>query len=97
MSISPFQAPSYTHSNPRSPLMVRRRIATYFVGGIDKIPGLVDALAQRGHLVHDLSVDVRDGVTESSMVCAVLLAEGEVDNLLERLRLLPSVVSCELV
>jgi hypothetical protein len=89
MSPSPVQT--------RSSLLVRRRIATYFTGGIEEIPGLVDALAQRGHRVHDLSVDVRDGVRESSMVCSALVADGEIEHLLERLRLLASVVSCELV
>lgn len=86
MSPSPVQT--------RSSLLVRRRIATYFTGGIDQIPGLVEA--QRGHRVHDLSVDVRDGVRESSMVCAVLVADGEIEPLLERLRELTAVVSAEL-
>ncbi|WP_410605173.1 hypothetical protein [Amycolatopsis sp. lyj-90] len=85
---------SLTTFAPRSSLMVRRRIATYFVGGVDQIPGLVDAL---GCLVHELSVDVRDGVRESSMTCAVLIAADEVEPLLERLRELGSVVSSELV
>lgn len=88
MSLSPAPAPSS--------LLVRRRIATYFVGGVEGIPGLVDALAQRGHRVHDLSVDVRDGVRESSMVCAVLVADSEIEPLLERLRGLAAVVSSEL-
>jgi len=88
---------SFAVSAARSALLVRRRIATYFVGGIEGIPGLVDVLARDGSIVHDLSMDVRDGVTESSMVCAVLVAVDEVDLLLERLRLLPSVVSAELV
>lgn len=96
MSLTTEHAPSYT-APARSSMLVRRRIATYFVGGIDKIPGLVDALAHRGYIVHDLSVDVRDGVKESSMRCAVLVADGEVELLLERLRRLPSVVSSELV
>ncbi len=85
---------SLTTFAPRSSLMVRRRIATYFVGGVEQIPGLVDAL---GCLVHELSVDVRDGVRESSMACAVLIAADEVGPLLERLRGLGSVVSSELV
>ncbi|WP_414940249.1 hypothetical protein [Amycolatopsis sp. cmx-11-51] len=88
MSLTTFQVPA-----PRSSLMVRRRIATYFVGGVEQIPGLVDAL---GCLVHELSVDVRDGVRESTMTCAVLLGEDEVEPLLDRLRSLPSVVSSEL-
>lgn len=88
MSLSPLQT--------RSSMLVRRRIATYFTGGIEEIPGLVDALAQRGHRVHDLAVDVRDGVRESSMVCAVLVADGEIEPLLERLRALTAVVSSEL-
>ncbi|MCR6485626.1 hypothetical protein M8542_22630 [Amycolatopsis sp. OK19-0408] len=74
-------------------MLLRRRIATYFVGGADQIPALVHALD--GHLVHELSVDIKDGVRESSMVCAVLLAGAEIGPLLERLRELPSVVSAE--
>ncbi|KZB79778.1 hypothetical protein [Amycolatopsis regifaucium] len=89
MSLTTFQVPA-----PRSALMVRRRIATYFVGGVEQIPNLVAAL---GCLVHDLSVDVRDGVRESTMTCAVLIAEDQVDALLEGLRGLPSVVSSELL
>ena len=69
-------------------------IATYFVGGADEIPALVTALG--GHLVHELSVDIKDGVRESSMVCAVLLAAEETEPLLDRLRGLASVVSAEL-
>ncbi|MFJ7216122.1 hypothetical protein [Amycolatopsis sp. NPDC098790] len=79
----------------RSAMLLRRRIATYFVGGADEIPALVSALG--GHLVHELSVDIKDGVRESSMVCAVLLAAEETEPLLDRLRSLPSVVSAELV
>ncbi|RJQ83065.1 hypothetical protein [Amycolatopsis panacis] len=79
----------------RSPLLLRRRIATYFTGGVEEIPALVRALAETGRHVHDLSVNVREGVTESSMACAVLVAADEVDTLLERLRRLPAVVSAE--
>ncbi|OXM53061.1 hypothetical protein [Amycolatopsis alba] len=89
MSLTAFQVPA-----PRSAMLVRRRIATYFVGGVEQIPGLVDAL---GCLVHDLSVDVRDGVRESTMTCAVLIAADEVEPLLERLRTLRAVVSSELL
>ncbi|MFE6617131.1 hypothetical protein [Amycolatopsis sp. NPDC057786] len=89
MSTISFQIPA-----PRSSMLVRRRIATYFVGGVEQIPGLVEAL---GCLVHDLSVDIRDGVRESTMTCAVLIAADEVEPLLERLRGLASVVSSELV
>ncbi|RSM53185.1 hypothetical protein DMH03_38825 [Amycolatopsis sp. WAC 01376] len=89
MSAVSFQIPA-----PRSSMLVRRRIATYFVGGVEQIPGLVDAL---GCLVHDLSVDVRDGVRESTMTCAVLIDADEVEPLLDRLRGLNSVVSSELV
>ncbi|WP_410582122.1 hypothetical protein [Amycolatopsis sp. lyj-108] len=89
MSAVSFQIPA-----PRSSMLVRRRIATYFVGGVEQIPGLVDAL---GCLVHDLSVDVRDGVRESTMTCAVLIDADEVEPLLDRLRGLASVVSSELV
>ncbi|MEV7554325.1 hypothetical protein AB0N89_32315 [Amycolatopsis sp. NPDC089917] len=89
MSLTTFQVPA-----PRSSMLVRRRIATYFVGGVDRIPGLVDAL---GCLVHDLSLDVRDGVRESTMTCAVLIAEDEIEPLLERLRGLDAVMSSELL
>jgi hypothetical protein len=80
----------------RSSLFVRRRIATYFVGGVEEVPNLVDTLARRGRMVHELSVDIRDGVRESSMACAVMLPSDEIEPLLERLRELPAVVSSEL-
>ncbi|HJQ47526.1 MAG TPA: hypothetical protein VJ870_14605 [Amycolatopsis sp.] len=80
----------------RSAMLLRRRIATYFTGGVEEIPGLVGQLAGQGHLVHELSVDIRDGVRESSMVCTVLLATDEIDSLLAHLRDLPAVVSSEL-
>jgi hypothetical protein len=80
---------------PRS-LLVRRRIATYFTGGVDGIPALVGTLSEQGRIIHELSVDIRDGVRESNLACAVLLPGDEVDGLLDRLRELPSVVSAEL-
>lgn len=81
---------------PRSSLLVRRRITTYFVGGVQEIPHLVTALARRGHIVHELSVDIRDGVRESSMVCGILLPGDGVEPLLAYLRELPAVVSSDL-
>ncbi|MGW3992547.1 hypothetical protein [Amycolatopsis sp. NPDC004772] len=85
---------SFAVPAPRSAMLLRRRIATYFVGGADEVPALVGALG--GRPVHELAVDVKDGVRESSMVCAVLLAAEETGPLLDRLRALPSVVSAEL-
>ena len=85
---------SFAVPAPRSAMLLRRRIATYFVGGTDRIPALVGALD--GRQVSELSVDVKDGVRESSMVCAVLLGGDEIDGLLEQLRALPAVVSAEL-
>lgn len=85
---------SFAIPAPRSAMLLRRRIATYFVGGADQIPALVGALD--GHQVSELSVDIKDGVRESSMVCAVLLAADETGPLLDRLRSLPPVVSAEL-
>lgn len=79
----------------RPAMLLRRRIATYFTGGAEQLPALVGALD--GCLVHELSVDIKDGVRESSMACAVLLAGDQTGPLLERLRELPSVVSSELV
>ncbi|MBB4688686.1 hypothetical protein [Amycolatopsis jiangsuensis] len=86
-------APSFPATRPA--FLPRRRIATYFTGGIEEIPALVGALAETGRHVHDLSVDVRDGVSESSMACAVLVSAEEMDALLDRLRELPAVVSAE--
>ncbi|TVT52166.1 hypothetical protein FNH05_13375 [Amycolatopsis rhizosphaerae] len=80
----------------RSSLLVRRRITTYFVGGVQEIPNLVAALAQRGHSVHELSVDIREGVRESSMVCTILLPGDAIEPLLDYLRELPAVVSSDL-
>ncbi|RSD13993.1 hypothetical protein [Amycolatopsis eburnea] len=77
----------------RPAMLLRRRIATYFTGGAEEIPALVRALD--GTPVHELSVDIKDGVRESSMVCAVLLGTDEIDALLGRLRALPAVVSAE--
>ncbi|MDT7805260.1 MAG: hypothetical protein QOI78_8693 [Actinomycetota bacterium] len=76
-------------------MLVRRRIATYFTGGAEGIPALVGALSEQGRVIHELSVDVRDGVRESNLACAVLLPGDELDGLLDRLRALPSVVSAE--
>ncbi|GAB3568863.1 hypothetical protein GCM10027445_19670 [Amycolatopsis endophytica] len=73
-------------------LPVRRRVATYFTGGAAQVPALVGELTN----VHELSVDIRDGVRESSMVCAILLPPEEITHLLTRLRELPAVVSAEL-
>ncbi|NIH84348.1 hypothetical protein [Amycolatopsis granulosa] len=87
---------SFATPAPRPSLLVRRRIATYFTGGVEQVPALVGALAQQGRTVHELSVDIRDGVRESSMVCAVLLPGEEIGLLLSRLRELPGVVSAEL-
>ncbi|WP_290057113.1 hypothetical protein [Amycolatopsis solani] len=78
----------------RPAMLLRRRIAAYFTGGAEEIPALVRGLD--GTLVHELSVDIKDGVRESSMVCAVLLGGDEIDALLDRLRALPAVVSAEL-
>ncbi|MCG3751035.1 MULTISPECIES: hypothetical protein [Amycolatopsis] len=93
MSLSTFSSAPYT-SAPA--MLVRRRIATYFVGGIDQIPALVATLTQHGKLIHELSVDVREGVRESSMVSTVLVSPDALDALLDALRALSSVVSAEL-
>lgn len=79
-----------------SSLLVRRRIATYFTGGAAGIPSLVGAITEQGSMIHELSVDIRDGVRESSLACALLLPDEETDRLLDRLRELPTVVSAEL-
>ncbi|TNC25843.1 hypothetical protein [Amycolatopsis alkalitolerans] len=88
---------SSTTAPPRRPaLLVRRRIATYFLGGVTEIPCLVGALAKQGCAVHELSVDIRDGVRESAMICTVMAPGEEIELLLARLRGLPAVVSSEL-
>lgn len=85
-----------TSFDTRRSLLVRRRIATYFLGGVGEIPALVAALPARGCLVHELSVDIRDGVKESSMVCTIMLPEDGIEPLLAHLRGLDAVVSAEL-
>ncbi|WP_020665114.1 hypothetical protein [Amycolatopsis benzoatilytica] len=92
MSLSTFSTAPY---RPGAAMLIRRRIATYFVGGIEQIPGLVAELAQHGK-VHELSVDVREGVRESSLVCTVLVGAETLETLLAELRELESVVSAEL-
>lgn len=81
----------------RPPVLVRRRIATHFTGGVEGMLNLADMLRERGYKVHDLSVDIRDGVRESSMVCTVMVTNNDVDQLLDQLRCLNPVVSSELV
>lgn len=88
---------SYRILSARPSFPARRRIATYFTGGVDGLLALSTALRQGGYRVHELSVDVRDGVTESSMVCTVMITDGGVEPLLDRLRALPPVVSSELL
>ncbi|MPY80430.1 MAG: hypothetical protein GEV04_18625 [Actinophytocola sp.] len=95
MSLSPAYSSYRAPSSPS--FLARRRVATYFTGGTDGILPLVSALQQRGFKVHDLSVDIRDGVPESSMVCTVMVTNDDIDLLLDHLRDLPSVVSSELV
>lgn len=76
-------------------MLVRRRIATYFTGGVEGVLSLVRELQQHGYPVHDLAVDIRDGVRESSMVCTVMVTDVDIDRLLEHLRRLSPVVSAE--
>lgn len=89
--------PSPAYRPAAQSYLVRRRIATYFTGGVDGILNLALELRQRGYKVHDLSVDIRDGVTESSMVCTVMVTNDDIEPLLASLRELSSVVSSELV
>lgn len=79
----------------RSRFPVRRRITTYFTGGVDGLLTVSATLQQAGCQVQDLSVDMHDGVAESSMVCTVMIADGGIDQLLGSLRGLPTVVSSE--
>ena len=95
MSATTFSAFSAAPYRPATAMLVRRRIATYFVGGIEQIPGLVAELAQHGK-VHELSVDVREGVRESSLVCTVLVDAEALETLLDDLRAREAVVSAEL-
>ncbi len=93
MSLSAAYSSSY-----RTPsFLARRRIATYFTGGTNGVLTLVSALQQRGFAVHDMSVDIRDGVPESSMVCTVMVTNDDITLLLDHLRDLSTVVSAELV
>ncbi|MBK1783568.1 hypothetical protein [Prauserella cavernicola] len=77
----------------RAAFPMRRRIATYFTGGVEGLSTLSAALHEGGYQVHDLTVDIRDGVAESSVVCTILTAD--LDQLLDDLRELPTVVSAE--
>lgn len=97
MSLNPVISSSYRVPPAHSSFLVRRRIATYFTGGVEGILKLVFVLQQHGYKVHEMSVDIRDGVMESSMVCTVMVTSDDIHRLLECLRELPSVVSSELV
>lgn len=90
-------SPTYRPTATRPSFPVRRRIATYFTGGIEGLATLSSTLRQPGYKVHDLSVDIHDGVRESNLVCTVMLPAADIDTLLDRLRDLPAVVSAELV
>lgn len=97
VSLDQAWSPAYRIPHARSSSLVRRRIATHFTGGVDGVHALTTVLRQQGCKVHELSVDVGDGVRESSMLCTVMMPTDDVDALLERLRRLPSVVSSELI
>ncbi|PXY29086.1 hypothetical protein DI005_28880 [Prauserella sp. PE36] len=86
-----------THRMPsaRAAFPMRRRIATYFTGGVEGLLTLSSALHQGGYQVHDLTVDIHDGVAESSVVCTIMTTD--VEQLLESLRQLPAIVSAELL
>ncbi|WP_199435324.1 hypothetical protein [Qaidamihabitans albus] len=88
---------SYRIPAARSSFPVRRRIATYFTGGVEGLLTLSSTLRQGDCKVHDLTVDIRDGVTESSMVCTIMATDMDIDPLLDRLRRLPPVTSSELL
>lgn len=70
-----------------------RRVTTYLVDGLHGISRVISLFHSRRYRVINLSVQVRDGVVESSIDCTVLLCAGELDVLLERLRRIPSVVT----
>ncbi len=99
-AVSSFSPPAPSRSRgatSRPPFPVRRRITVCFTGGVEGVLTLSAALHHGDHKVHDLTVDIRDGVAESSAVCTVMTAERDVDPLLERLRALSAVISAELL
>jgi hypothetical protein len=76
-------------------LVAQRRVTAYVGGGLDGALRVVAMLRGRMYRVHDLSVDVRDGVVESPVSATVSLTAAEADLLVERLRRMPVVVSAD--
>jgi len=69
-----------------------RRVAVRAIGGVDGLFRIVGLLRERRYRVRDMSVDVREGVVESTVRCTVLLNGDDLGLLLHRLRRLPQVV-----
>ncbi|MEV4314973.1 hypothetical protein [Actinocrispum sp. NPDC049592] len=72
-----------------------RPITVYVTGGLREALRVAMLLHSRNYRVRALSLDIREGVVESTVKCTVSLTMAETALLLARLRRLPSVVSAE--
>ncbi|GAY09755.1 hypothetical protein [Pseudonocardia sp. N23] len=76
-------------------LVAQRGVTAHVSGGLDGTLRVVAMLRGRMYRVHDLTVEVRDGVVESRISATVSLTSAQADLLLERLRRMPAVVSAD--
>lgn len=76
-------------------LVAHRCVTAYVAGGLDGTLRVVAMLRGRRYRVHDLTVEVRDGVVESRVSATVSLTSADAELLLERLRRMPAVVSAD--
>lgn len=84
------------HPRPTWTPRVPRRHEIVATGGMEGVLRVGDALRAAGFPVRDFAVDVRDGVSCSSITCTVSLSSAEAAVFAQLLARCPSVVSVEL-
>lgn len=72
---------------------LHRRHEIVSTGGMGGVLRVGAALASCGYAVRDFAVDVREGISHSSITCTVALTKDETVDFAERLVSLPEVVS----
>ncbi|MGY6653606.1 hypothetical protein ACXIZN_15670 [Amycolatopsis sp. TRM77291] len=72
-----------------------RSLTVHVTDRLEGAARVVMLLRASSYRVRDMTVEVREGVVESSVQCTVWLDQDDVETLLRRLRRTPGVVSAE--